>query len=303
MQVIRDVKPDLFSASIMTLGMFDGMHRGHQALIRACTSLAKLRNLPSVVFTYEPHPSFIIDPKHIVHLLTLFPEKLERLAISGIDAVVVPVFTHAFSHLPAEQFIRDILIPTLHPSAIIVGYRSTFGYQRSGNTEMLQRIGQQMGITIQIVPPIEVAGTAVSSTRIRESLAQGNVALAEELLGYRYQITGYVTHGDERGRTLGVPTANLAVPEEKVIPGDGVYAVNALVGDRRIRGVMNIGQRPTFERSYSIEVHLLDFSENLYGQNVTVVLLQRLREVRSFASSEELIAQIQQDISAARAIL
>lgn len=302
MQVIRGIRPNLLSASVVTLGMFDGVHRGHQALLHACWSHADKCGLPAVALTYEPHPSVILRPERAVRLLTPLPEKLALLAKARMDDVVIPEFSREFSQLSAEAFLRDILMAALHPQIIVAGYRTTFGHARAGTAAVLQAYGREHGIPIDIIPPFEVAGGPVSSTRIRQCLGEGNVEVAAELLGYRYQLHGRVVRGDGRGHQIGVPTANLEVPDEKLIPADGVYAVEAEAPGVTRRAVMNIGSRPTFARPYSLEAHLLDFHADLYDQPLTVTFLTRLRGVIPFHSVEDLLAQIQRDIAAARAV-
>ncbi|HEY3378942.1 MAG TPA: bifunctional riboflavin kinase/FAD synthetase [Armatimonadota bacterium] len=303
MKVIRGIRPDLLPASVVTLGMFDGVHRGHQALLQTCRTQAAQVHLPAVALTYEPHPSVILRPDHPIALLTTMPEKLEHLARWGMDVVVIPEFTLEFSQLPADRFLHEVLVAALHPQVVVAGYRTTFGHAREGTAAVLRDAGVALGFAVDIVEPIEVAGGPVSSTRIRQALEAGEIALATELLGYRYQLSGLVTHGDGRGHQIGVPTANLTTPPEKLIPADGVYAVEASAPGVTRRAVMNIGKRPTFNRPYSLEVHLLDYHADLYGQPLTVTFLARLRETRPFDSQESLLAQIRADIALARAIV
>jgi len=302
MKVFHGIRPDLLPASVVTLGMFDGVHRGHQALLHSCRAHADRQALPAVALTYAPHPSQVLRPDMPVRLLTLLPEKLDRLAHYAMDAVVIAEFTRAFSQLSPEEYLRDVLMAGLHPRMVVVGYRTTFGRARAGTAEVLREMGRQLGFDVEVVSPIEVAGSAVSSSRIRECLEQGEVEMAADLLGYRYQLTGTVTLGDQRGRELGLPTANLEVPAEKMLPADGVYAVDACAPGLKRRAVMSIGNRPTFHRPRSLEVHLLDFSGDLYHQPLTVTFLKRLRSVRTFDTVEELLAEIGRDIAQARAL-
>jgi riboflavin kinase/FMN adenylyltransferase len=302
MKVIRGIHQDILPASVITLGMFDGVHRGHQALLTRCREHADQLHLPAVALTYEPHPSYILRPDQPVRLLTPLAEKLALLAQWGMDYVVIPEFTQDFSRLLPEEFVHNVLLTALHPHTVVAGYRTTFGHMRAGTAAVLRELGETFDFTVDIVEPIEVDGGPVSSTRIRESLADGNVHLAAELLGYRYQLVGTVTQGDGRGHQIGVPTANLAVPQEKLIPADGVYAVDAIVPGTTRRAVMNIGNRPTFDRPRSLEAHLLDFHADLYGQPMTVAFIDRLRDIHPFADIASLIAQIHRDIDQARAL-
>lgn len=300
MKIIHRLQPDTLPACVMTLGMFDGVHRGHQALLAACRRSAAQWQLPAVALTYEPHPSKILRPDHPMRLLTLLPEKLERLEHFGMDVVVVAEFTPAFSLVTAEDFLCEHLLTALHPRMVVAGYRTTFGRNRAGTADMLREAGRTHGFMVEIVEPIEVAGGPVSSTRIRACLDAGDVAMAAELLGYPYRLTGTVTVGDQRGRTLGIPTANLAVPSDKQVPADGIYAVTACVPGGSYRGVMHIGVRPVFDRPRTLEVHLLDFNGEIYHQPLTVNFLARLRDIRTFASVDELVAQMREDIAQAR---
>lgn len=301
MKVIHGIRTDLLPAAVVTLGMFDGVHCGHQALLSSCRLHADRLGLPAVALTYAPHPSQVLAPDKPVRLLTLLPEKLERLERSTMDTVVIAEFTRAFSLLSAECFLRDVLMAALHPRVVVVGYRTTFGHARGGTADVLRAVGPSLGFDVDVVEPVEVAGAPVSSSRIRTCLDAGDVTLAAALLGYRYQLTGLVLPGDQRGRALGVPTANIDVPCEKILPADGVYVVEACVPGLKRRAVMSIGSRPTFNRPHSLEVHLLDFDGDLYHQPLTVTFLARLREIRPFTSTAELVSQIRQDIALAAA--
>jgi riboflavin kinase/FMN adenylyltransferase len=299
MAVIRGLQAETKAASVLTLGMFDGVHRGHQALLHRCRRRADALGVPAVALTYDPHPSRVLRPDAPVRLLTPIDEKLQRLQGYPIDDIVVAHFTLEFSQLSPEEYLRQV-IAALHPRAIVVGYRTTFGKNRGGTADVLQAFGARDGIEIIIVPPVEVLDIPVSSSLIRQRLDAGDVATAAELLGYRYALDGMVTHGDARGRELGMPTANLEPPADKLIPGDGVYAVNATICGTSYRAVMSIGARPTFDRPRALEVHLLDYTGDLYGQTLTVTFLQRLRGICTFPNAAGLMAQIDDDIRRAR---
>lgn len=300
MKVIQGIHANLLPASAVTLGMFDGVHSGHQALLQSCRRHADMLGVPAVALTYEPHPSRILRPDLPLRLLTPLPEKLERLALAAMDYTVIAEFTREFSQITADDFLSDVLSAALHPRIVVAGYRTTFGHGRAGSADVLQSFGAAHGFTIEIVPPVEVAGGPVSSSLIRQSLDDGQIELAAARLGYRYQITGVVARGDGRGHVLGVPTANMEPFPTKQIPADGVYAVDAQVSGVLHRGVMSIGNRPTFSRPHSLEVHLLDFQEDLYGQSVTVAFLTRLRGIQTFPTVDALLAQIHRDIDQAR---
>ncbi|MHB9022952.1 MAG: bifunctional riboflavin kinase/FAD synthetase [Armatimonadota bacterium] len=302
MKVIEGLRPDILPASVVTVGMFDGVHRGHQALLHDCRRHADARGVPAVALTYHPHPTQVLHPEAPVRLLTPLPEKLERLAEYRMDYALIAEFTREFSLLTPEQFLRDVLVRSCHPAMVVVGYRTTFGHGRAGTAEVLCENSSVLGFTCDIVEPIEVAGGPVSSTRIRRCLEEGDVVLASELLGYPYRLTGRVVPGDERGRTIGIPTANIEVPVEKLIPAQGVYVGWAGVEAKTYRAVMNIGDRPTFGRPYSLEAHLLDFTGNIYEREIAVHLHARLRDIQSFSTPAALVAQIREDIARARDI-
>jgi riboflavin kinase / FMN adenylyltransferase len=303
MIVIDGARPDILTASVVTVGMFDGVHRGHQALLQNCWQHAKQRNLPGVAVTYHPHPSQVLRPEAPVRLLTPLAEKIKRLAGYNLDYVLIIEFTRDFSLLTPIEFLRDILVRSCHPTMVVVGYRTTFGHGRAGTATVLCENSRVLGFECNIVEPVEAAGNPVSSTRIRQCLDAGDVGQATELLGYPYQLEGLVIHGDGRGQTIGVPTANLAIPAEKLVPANGVYAVMATVDGKAYRAVMNIGDRPTFERPYALEIHLLDFAGDLYNRKLIVNLHARLRDTRAFSSPEILAEQIRDDIARTRVML
>ncbi len=302
MQIIRGIRPDIFPASVVTLGMFDGVHLGHQALLRACRAHANRLGLPAVALTYEPHPVKVLHPEVPLKLLTTLPEKLHLLAEWGMDATVVAEFTPEFARLTPTDFISDVLCHALHPAQVVAGYRTTFGRERAGSAVVLQQLGNECRFGVEIISPVEASIGAISSTGIRKLLADGQVETAAEMLGHFYTLSGNVMHGDARGRELGFPTANILPPPDKIIPAEGVYAVAVCVNGKQIRAVMNIGDRPTFDRPYSLEVHLLDFSGDLYEQELAITFLARIRSVQRFSSAQELMARIKQDIAVARGV-
>lgn len=301
MNIIRGLEHKTLPACVLTLGMFDGVHRGHQALLHSCLRHAGSRQLPAVALTYDPHPSAVLRPDHPVRLLTPLPEKIALLQGYPLEHLVIARFTREFAQLSPEAYLR-LVVDALHPRTIVVGYRTTFGKDRGGTADVLREFGDAWDIEIIIVPPIEVNGQPVSSSIIRRQIEAGEVAAAAELLGYRYRLTGNVVHGDARGRELGMPTANLEPMPEKLVPADGVYAVNAATATGSYRAVMSIGARPTFNRPAALEVHLLDFAGELYDQTLTVTFLRRLRDICTFPDAATLMTQIDDDIRRARAL-
>lgn len=302
MKVIHGLYPDIVPSSVLTLGMFDGVHRGHQALLASCRRHADHLGVPAVALTYEPHPTRVLRPDLPLRLLTPLQEKVERLLHYGMDVIAIADFTLEFSRQSADAFLHDVLLASFHPRTVVAGYRTTFGHERAGTAAVLREFGTYKGFAVEIIEPIEVAGGPVSSTRIRACLDRGEVEVAAELLGYRYQLTGIVTVGDQRGRTLGVPTANIESPMDKLLPRDGIYAVDVCAPGVSRRGVMHIGERPVFDRPRALEVHLLDFAGDLYHQPLTVTFITRLRDVQAFPDVPSLLARIQDDIARARAV-
>ena len=286
-------------SSVVTIGTFDGVHRGHRQIIDATVAGARSRGVRSVVVTFQPHPKEVVaSTRGPVRLLTTLEERLELLQGLGVDLVYVIDFTRQFSQQSAREFYQRNVIGEVGVSAVVVGDDHMFGRDRSaGNTE-LHAMGDEFGFAVHIVPACVVDGVRVSSTRVRNALSDGDVASAARFLGYPYRMRGRVIPGDDRGKRLGYPTANLApISEQKVIPARGVYVVRVgLEGETRY-GMMNIGTRPTVTDAgvCTMEVHLLDFEGNLYGRTLALEFLSRLREERRFASVDELVQQLSQD--------
>lgn len=297
-----------WAPSVVAIGMFDGVHRGHQAVIRAARQLASARNLPCTVFTFVSHPRQVLRPDQPVPLLTTWEEKRCFLASFGVDTVVGAPFTPAFSELSARDFVERILVGQMRARHVVVGYNFAFGHGQEGNGERLKALGAELGFEVTVVPPYEVDGASVSSSRIRKLLATGLVQEANALLGRSYALTGTVVTGDQRGRLLGFPTANLSVDEGKLLPAYGVYAGQALWTEpdgtsHQAPCVVNLGMRPTFDPpQLRIEAHLLGWSGDLYGKLLTVSLQHRLRAELAFRAVDELVAQIRQDVAQARTL-
>lgn len=290
--------------SVIAIGVFDGVHCGHRRLIETATRLAERHGVAPAVFTFVEHPRAVLRPDRQVALLTPWPEKLERLAALGVDQCFAAHFTPDLAALPPEAFVSRILVEQLRVKAVVTGFNFHFGQGAAGSPETLKALGAEAGFEVEVVPPFEQQGGLVSSSRLRELIALGQVEEANALLCYPYQLTGEVVHGDKRGRTIGFPTANLHVPAEKLLPAYGVYACWVEVGGERLPGVVNIGQRPTFDPpKLMIEAHLLDWSGDIYGQTISVSLVTRLRGEQAFPSIDALVAQIGADCQRARTIL
>lgn len=289
----------------LTMGTFDGVHRGHQEIIRQLVAGAHAQNIPAILLTFDPHPVAILRPERAPKLLTSAHERAELFGQLGVDIVITHPFNHAVAAISARDFLTK-LKNHLGFTQFWVGYDFAMGHNREGDIPRLRELGREMGYALHVVEPITFEGKTISSSQIRRLIAEGNVDEARDLLGRPYQLTGTVVEGAKRGRTIGIPTANLAADERRAFPARGVYACRAWVNQTPINAVTNIGLRPTFENGTvqaSVEAHLLDFSGDLYGQELTLEFFARLRDEQKFSGIDALVAQIQQDIEAARKIL
>jgi len=294
--------PPQAKGAAVTVGTFDGVHRGHWAVLRRLCELAAEDGLLSVLVTFDPHPLKIVRPDIAPRLLTTPNEKKEILTLSGLDYAVFLSFTRSLSlHLP-EEFVRDVLLARFALKRLVVGYDHGFGRDRRGHVGTMREIGARYGFKVEVVGPVLMNDDAISSSRIRRALEDGDVERAARGLGRPYSLTGVVVHGDGRGRTLGFATANVSVgASDKLLPPEGVYAVRAALRTHLGEGLLHLGPRPTFRGSPpSIELHVLDFDGDLYGEEVRVEFLTRLRDVQPFASAAELVEQMKRDREAAR---
>ena len=313
MQIISDLSTyQLHRPTALTIGNFDGIHRGHQALLQTMHQFAAHNELDSAILTFEPHPLAVLRPDQPLQLLTTPRERLHLAAQLDIDLGIIYPFSHAVAALEPAEFMGE-LVRALQVRALVVGPDFALGRNRSGNLDVLAELGQTLGYTIEVIEPVDWETRPVRSSAIRTLLTQGDVAAAAELLGRPYHATGLVVHGDQRGRQIGIPTANLQIPDDKLWPADGVYATRTYVHDRAgvslFNSATNLGMRPTVGGTeHRFETHLLDFpepgaSDNLYGQTVTVEFVARLRGEQKFNGFAELVAQIHADIAQARALL
>jgi len=292
-----------FQKSVVTLGNFDGLHLGHQELIRMVIRRARELNGRSMVVTFRPHPLKILAPEKCPPLISIYEEKIQLFEKLGIDILVKIPFSLHFAEMSPRAFVKDILYDVLGAQEIFVGYNYRFGKGREGTTATLKKMGEEYGFNVREVGQISYNGEVISSTKIRHLLKDGEVEHAARLLGRPYAITGIVIKGDSRGKTLGFPTANIA-SKHAIIPSNGVYAVKLLAREKCLDGVVNIGLRPTFDAStLAIEVHIFDFNEDLYGEEITLFFIGKLREEQKFETSEALIEQIRRDIVTAKEVL
>lgn len=288
--------------TVVTVGTFDGVHRGHWTVLQEIRDRAAATGRRSVLVTFDPHPLRILRPEHSPPLLTTPVEKKEILAESGLDWAVFLSFTEALSRYEPRRFVEEILVDRLGVEELVIGYDHGFGRDRSGDAETLRCIGRELGFDVDVVPPVAVEGDPVSSSRIRNAVAEGRMDEARQCLGRPYSLRGVVVRGDGRGRELGFPTANLMVRNsDKLIPSPGVYAVRGVLRSGTFPGALHLGPRPTFQGSPpSIELHLMDFDGDLYGEEIRVDFVEHLREVRPFASVAALVDQMKADVERAR---
>jgi riboflavin kinase/FMN adenylyltransferase len=285
-----------YRGGFVSIGNFDGVHRGHQTMLKTLCARAHAASAPAVVLTFDPHPSVLLRPEAAPPVLTTLPERTELLGRYGVDYVVAVPVDQTFLQLTAEQFFRQIVIEQLAARGLVEGPNFFFGHHRTGNVTVLKHFCTSAGLTLDVIPPVTVDEQLVSSSVIRSLLQDGDLDDAVELLGHSYRLTGTIGQGEQRGRLLGFPTANLT-QVATVVPGHGVYGGTVTIDTRTYLAAINIGANPTFaEDTAKIEIHLLDFQGDLYGKPLGVDLKFRLREVQKFASVEALRSQLEKDV-------
>jgi riboflavin kinase/FMN adenylyltransferase len=299
--VVRDSAPDdALRGAVVAIGNFDGVHRGHQAVIAVALKHARALGRPAAALTFEPHPRAFFNPGEPLFRLTDERAKLRLLASTGLDGAIVLTFDAALASLTAPDFVARILVDRLAVSGAVIGYNFHFGMNRAGSPDFLAAEGRKRGFAVEVVPRFEDNGRPVSSHPIRQALAAGRVGEAAELLGHPWFVSGAVVHGDERGRTLGFPTANLSLDAGCGLR-HGIYAVRVAHGGRRYDGVASFGRRPMFDSgAVLLEVFLFDFSGDLYDHNIDVAFIDWIRDERMFDSAAALIRQMQDDSQRAR---
>jgi riboflavin kinase/FMN adenylyltransferase len=300
---VRELSVPL-AASILTIGNFDGVHLGHRVLLARVAELARELKVPSVVMTFEPHPVKVLHPDRKLTRVFAFEDQKNCLEAAGVDLLVVEPFSREFSQVPAERFLGEWIYRQFSPRAVIVGYDFSFGADRKGSIDFIRSKSTDFGFSVEVIPPVKVDGEICSSTRIRQAVEAGDVSLANKMLGRSFYVEGLVERGAGRGRTIGIPTANLRTTAETV-PAQGVYAAWAVTSSGRYRAMVNIGTNPTFAHQghITIEAHILDFSEDLYGSNLRLEFVQRIRSEMKFSGPSELVAQINKDIAEGRKVL
>jgi len=283
--------------TVLTLGVFDGLHLGHQLIMKTVADRARAIGAVPTVITFEPHPRAVLHPESAPPLLQTFDQKIEALGVLGIEQTIIIHFDQAFSQIRAEDFLGNVVVGRLQAKEVYLGRGFFFGHNREGNIELLRRVSASLGFVADEVPEVRLRGQRIGSTRIRELLLNGRVNLARRMLGRPYGVEGPVVRGDERGATLGFPTANIH-PHNRVIPRGGVYVTATLIQGQWRRSVTNIGMRPTFGESAesSVETHVIDWTGNLYDDVVRVRFLHRLRDEKKFRSVDDLKSQIETDV-------
>lgn len=305
MRLTSSEKGTRFYGSAITIGSFDGVHLGHQKIIRSVVEHAHQNVSAAVVVTFFPHPSKVLRKIEAPFYLNTIEEKTEALKNLGVDAVETITFSPQFARTPAEKFIRD-LHNRLKFSKLIVGSDFKMGADRRGDINLISKMGAELGYEVQAVSVKQQDGNIISSSRIRDFLRKGELRQANQLLGRWYELRGAIVHGDGRGKHIGIPTANIAVWPEKLIPSTGVYAAFSEIEGRSYNSVVNIGHRPTFYQpgaEQTVEVHILQFNQDIYGKQMILKLVERIRSERKFSSAEELMQQIETDIQQSKEIL
>ena len=292
-----------FNSPAVTIGSYDGLHLGHQEIIKRVIERARSEGGDAVILTFEPHPVKFLHPDLQIPLITPTRKKMLLLERFGVDCTINLPFTKNLAHMSAEEFIRDIVLKRIAPHWVIVGFNFSFGKEGKGTAEGLTKIGKGLGIGVEIIPPYTVNGEIISSTRIRELIMTGNVAEANRMLGRNFIILGKVIHGHARGKNLGFPTANLEITSD-LYPKKGVYAVTVTVNDKTYQGVMNIGTNPTFgDEEFAVEVFLFNYEDDLYEKELRVAVVEKIRDEQTFPTPDALVQQIEKDVQKAKKIL
>jgi len=301
----RSLEEVSLQGSWLTIGVFDGVHRGHQEILSNLTADAHQHGAPAVVLTFWPHPAIVLGKRYDLKTLTTPEERAELLGTHGVDAVITHPFTPDFAGLSASDFMR-LVARYLGLRSLWIGYDFALGHNREGDLERLTELGEEFGYSVQAIGPVKNGGDVLSSSLIRQRIREGNVSRAAANLGRNYVLTGPVVHGDGRGRKINIPTANIDYPKDKVIPAHGVYATWAWAGGERFQAATNIGINPTFtpdKQTPNVEAHILDFDRDLYDQVVKLEFVERLRDELKFDGVEALLKKIDEDIAQTRDIL
>ena len=298
-----NILPD--KETVVTIGTFDGVHIGHQKIIKRLINTGKTEGLQSVILAFFPHPRMVLQKDSNIKLINTIDERHDILDDLGLDYLIVQKFTHEFSRLSAEEFVKEILVKKLNAKKIIIGYDHRFGRNRNADINDLKAFGNTFGFEVEEISVQDINDVAVSSTKIRTALMEGEIHKANAYLGYNFMLTGKVTKGKNLGRQLGFPTANIEIEEDyKIIPKQGSYIVNSIIDDTLVYGMMNIGMNPTVNgNKQTIEVHFFDFDKNIYSNTIKINLLHRIRDEEKFESVEDLKIQLAKDKQTALAYI
>lgn len=305
MHHLRSLEDLSLKKTWLTIGVFDGVHRGHQEIINALAQGAKADQASALVVSFYPHPAAVLGKRNHLKYLSLPEEKAELLEELGVDILFTHPFNQQVAAFSAEEFMAEIQA-CVQLEKLLIGYDFALGRDRQGDAEHLAALGRKAGYAVQIFDPLLAGGEIISSSRVRDALLDGRLRDAQKLLGHPYALRGSVIRGDGRGRKINVPTANIEIPDEKIVPTNGVYACWATVRGKKYRAVTNIGIRPTFtpdKENANIEAHLLDFQDEIYGEELKLEFISRLRDEKKFNSVDELLKQIHTDIGRAKEIL
>jgi riboflavin kinase / FMN adenylyltransferase len=296
--------PTDWGRSVVTVGVFDGVHRGHQRLIGRAVERGRARELPTVLVTFDPHPAELIRPGSHPARLTTLRRRADLVAGLGVDAFCVLPFTPELARTEAAAFAHEVLVERLHAAEVVVGHNFTFGHRAAGDVAALTRLGERFGFLVEGLDLTGDGGVTFSSTYIRACIDAGDVAAAAAALGRPHRVEGVVVHGEKRGRALGFPTANVATPPHTALPADGVYAGRLVLAGRALPAAVSVGTNPTFSgRVRTVEAYVLDLDEDLYGHEVAVDLVERVRGQERFADVDALVAQMHRDVERVRALL
>jgi riboflavin kinase/FMN adenylyltransferase len=296
----------VFHKAAITIGTFDGVHNGHKAILQEVVSHAKAASGESILLTFEPHPRKVLFPNQPLGIITPLQQKLQLIADTGIKHIVVVPFTAAFAAMTATEYIKQFIVQIFRPHSIIIGYDHHFGHDRTGNINLLRQYAPECNYEIAEIPAQLISAAAVSSTKIRNAIISGHLSNANAMLGRYYSFMGRVVHGNKLGRTIGYPTANLQlIDPDQVTPANGIYAVKVLYGGTMYGGMMSIGYNPTVTNSkdVKIEVNIFDFEQDIYGQELEVMVVSKLRDEEKFASLEALQQQLHADKEASLKLL
>lgn len=290
------LRSDSATPLALSIGMFDGVHLGHQSIIHRLNTIAQIKNLESAILTFWPHPRKVFNPDDDLKLLNTIDEKKYLLQKNGLQHLFLKEFDEDFRNLTGEEFVRQILVEQLQVKHLIVGYDHTFGKNRSGDFSLLKKMGPELGFEVEQVEAVNYKDLNISSTQIRNALVKGDILSANKMLGYHYSVSGEVIHGQKIGRTIGYPTANIQADPMKLLPKNGAYIVDVFVKEQHFKGMLSIGTNPTVEgKLKTVEVYILDFKDDLYGKEISVNFRDFLHDEIKFESLEQLIIRLDED--------